>query len=317
VQDASVIPDHKVDVSVLIVCYKALDLIGDCLRGLYAHTTGCRFEVLLLDCSNDGTVEFVRTSYPRTRLIENTENLGFGRGNNRLAEFATGRYLVLLNPDTLVHDDAIGELFRTAEATPGVGAVGGWARRADGSRDPGCQQFLPTFWRLTLVALGGARLLNGAIPENATAPGPAEILSGAFMLVPADVWREVGGFDTSFFMYSEEVDLCYRISRTGRPVIMTPRAEITHLVGGGSSLNPRRTLMITTARMHFLRKFWSPASATIGGFLLWLWAAFRFFGGSLLSFLPFKRDRALALRDSYRDIVLSPRLWWRGYQPKP
>src|SRR5689334_25209226 len=101
------------DLSILIVCYGSRQLIGDCLRSIYSHTSGCSFETLLVDCSNDGTMDFVKQEYPQVRVIDNSENLGFGAGNNFLAERAQGKYLVLLNPDTVVSDDSIGELYRT------------------------------------------------------------------------------------------------------------------------------------------------------------------------------------------------------------
>src|SRR5271156_2504812 len=94
----------QIDLSILMVCYKSRDLIADCLRGVYQHTTGCRFETLLVDCSNDGTAELVQREFPQVRVIDNDVNLGFASGNNFLAERAEGRYLLLLNPDTIVSD---------------------------------------------------------------------------------------------------------------------------------------------------------------------------------------------------------------------
>ena len=302
-----------VDVSILIVCYRSRDLILQCLKGVNLYTRGCTYEVLLVDCSNDGTVDLVSQTYPQTRIIENTQNLGFGKGNNLLAEHAGGRFLVLLNPDVVVNDDAIGELYRTAMAWPDAGAVGGRCRLPTGERDPGSKQFVPTLSRLAIAAIGGARFVNGALAEAATSAAAVETLSGAFMLVRRDVWREVQGFDSSFFMYSEELDLCQRIKKHGWLIVMTPRAEIIHLVGGGDGQNPKRILMLTTSRMHFFRKFWSPWQVNIGGAILWAHALIRvvlaFVGGLLLG-----KNRADRLRNAYVGIVLHPRSWWNGFQ---
>lgn len=305
-------PNDAVDFSVLIVCYRSRDLIGDCLRGIYQYTQG-QFEVLLVDCSNDGTVEMVRSDYPQVRVIENSENLGFGRGNNFLAERARGKYLLLLNPDTVVLDDALGELHRTAELFPEAGAVGGRTRLQDGSRDPGCQQFVPTLSRLFIVAVGGAKRLNGALAEGALQPAEVETLSGAFMLVRADAWREVRGFDTNFFMYSEELDLCVRLRHCGWKIVMTPKAEVLHLVGGGNAVSPNRIQYLTTGKMHFLRKFWSRPQVLLGGCLIWMHGLTRVLLGTLGRPLV-GAERARKLRQAYSGIVLQPQRWWFGFQ---
>ena len=300
------------DVSILIVCYQSLDLIGDCLAGVFQHTSGCRFEVLLVDCSADGTVQYVEQNYPQVRVIPTSENLGFGAGNNFLAAAAQGKYLLLLNPDTIVTDNSIGELYRIAEARPDAGAVGGRCRLRDGSLDPGCRQSVPTLFRLTVSALGGMKYLNGALAETAREPGEVETLSGAFMLVRNDAWRQLHGFDTSFFMYSEELDLCVRLKQNGWKIVMTPKAEIIHLVGSGNSHSARRITLLTTGRMHFLRKFWSRPRMWIGGMILWLHGVFRILlatcGSPIIG-----RERARTLRDAYRGIVLHPGSWWHGF----
>ena len=269
-----------VDVSILIVCYRSRDLILQCLKGVDLYTRGCTYEVLLVDCSNDGTADLVRESYPQTRIIENSQNLGFGRGNNLLAEHATGRFLVLL---------------------------------PTGARDPGSKQFIPTLFRLAIAAMGGARFLNGALAETATEAATVETLSGAFMLVRREAWHEAQGFDSSFFMYSEELDLCQRIKQQGWLIVMTPRAEIIHLVGGGDGQNPRRIQMLTTSRMHFFRKFWRPWQVITGGVILWIHALIRV----LIAFLGrffLGKIRADRLKNAYGGIVLHPSNWWNGFQ---
>jgi N-acetylglucosaminyl-diphospho-decaprenol L-rhamnosyltransferase len=301
-----------VEVSILIVCYKSKGLIEACLDGVFAHTRGVDYEVLLLDCSNDGTIELVAERYPHVRIIENVENLGFARGNNVLASHARGRQLLLLNPDTVVETNAIGELYETARCHPEAGAVGGRARRADGSRDPGCRQTVPSLRRLAFAAVGGATLLNGALAEDATQPAEVETLSGAFMMVRSDAWRELGGFDTTFFMYAEELDLCYRLRRAGYPVVMTPSAEIVHLVGGGNAMNPSRILNISKARMHFFRKFWTRPQVQAAGVILWTHGAIRFAAG-LAGELLIDWERGRQLRSAYAGVVLSPSEWWQGF----
>jgi GT2 family glycosyltransferase len=304
-----------VDVSILIVCYKSRDLIVDCLRGLEKYTLGCTYEVLLVDCSNDGTVELVRTEFPNTRIIENSENLGYGGGNNFLAKYAVADYLLLLNPDVIITDDAISELYRTAVAMPQAGAVGGRTRLPDGSRDPGSRQFVPTLFRLAVSVFGAAKYLNGALPENATDPGEVEALLGAFMIVRRDAWEKLNGFDTGFFMYTEELELCERLRNQGYSVVMTPRAEIIHLAGSGSGPHSSRgVLLLTKSRMHFFRKYWNSFEVVLGGVLLWTHAAVRVVAATLGSPI-LGRDLTQRLNAAYFPIIRHPGTWWYGFEP--
>lgn len=305
---------NMVDVSILIVCYKVRHLIAQCLEGIYRHTSGCTYEVLLVDCSNDGTVDLVRSEFPAVRCIDNAENLGFGRGNNLLAQHANGRYLLLLNPDTIVSDNAIGCLYSTAQDFPKAGAIGGRSKLPSGARDLGCRQVIPTLSRIAISAVGGASLISGWLPEEADEAREVETLHGAFMMVSADAWAAVEGFDPSFFMYSEEMDLCHRLRMLGYSIVMTPHAEIVHLVGSGKQFDARRQQLIAQARMHFLRKHWSPLASFIGACLLWLHAFVRYSAGIMGSKLAMKR-RAQELRECYEGIVLRPSRWWWGFRP--
>jgi GT2 family glycosyltransferase len=165
---------------------------------------------------------------------------------------------------------------------------------------------------LLFSAIGGARFLNGALSEAADRPAEVETLCGAFMLVRTDAWRQVKGFDTSFFMYSEELDLCVRLRQCGWGIMMTPRAEIVHLVGSGQSQSARRIQLLTTGRMHFFRKFWSRPRAMLGGIILWLHGLIRVVLATLAGPL-LGRERAQNLRQAYIGVVLQPGAWWYGF----
>ena len=307
------VENSMVDLSILIVCYKSRDLISECLQGIEKYTSGCQYEVLLLDCSNDGTVDLVKSKFPATRIVENSENLGFARGNNVLAEHATGTYLLLLNPDVVITDDAIGELYRTAVSMPAAGAIGGRTRLPDGSRDPGCRQCRPTLFRLASSVIGCSQLFHGMLAENAKVPANVETLHGAFMIVRRDAWLEIGGFDTSFFMYSEELDLCQRLQNRAWSIVMTPRAEIIHLAGGGDGQNPRRVCSIMKSKMHFIRKYWSHFHVVLAGALLWSHALVRVVVSYIaLPIIGVRRSQKL--RQAFAPIVLRPGGWWHGFE---
>jgi GT2 family glycosyltransferase len=296
------------DLSILVVCYKSLDLIGPTLYGVFERTEGCSFEVLLTDCSDDGTIEWVAKHYPEVRLIPTDQNLGFAAGNNFLAPHARGKRLLLLNPDVIVYDNAIGELYACSEELPEAGAWGGQTILPEGKIDPGAQQSTPTLGRLMLAAIGQEQRTIGGLSEDATGPQSVEGLSGAFLMIDRSRWDAMGGFDTGFFMYAEELDLCFRLRQAGHPLYMTPKAKITHLVGGGTAISPGRATSIARAKMHFLRKHRGQLVATAGGGLFWLAAVNRW----LLSLVK-KDQRAQLVGTASAAVARNPLAWWFGY----
>lgn len=300
----------SVELSVIIVCYKARELVTDCLRGLYAHTRDVEFEVVLCDNSSDGTVELVRKEFPQVRVIDNTINWGYGAGNNFLCRHAHGKYFLLLNPDTLIHDNAIGELVRLARATPNGGAWGGVTMLANGQIDPGCQQIGPGLINAICHATFLGRFRRGGIAPGSNEPAQVPVLSGAFMMFPADLWRELGGFDESFFMYNEEEEICYRVRQRGREVWMTPRARITHLVGSGEVRNPKRMMFMMRSRMHLQWKHHGILYVTLAGLIVWLHVALRY----IVSFIPVAgAEKRRVLREAFRELTFKPSLWWTGW----
>jgi len=302
-------------VSILIVGYNTKELVADCLRTVYQHTQGVDFEVVFVDCSNDGSAEMLASDFSQVRVIDNTENLGFGRGNNFVARHARGTYLLLLNPDTLLRDNAIGELVALADAQPEAGAWGGVTELADGSIDPGSQQTGPGLRYAFFRMLGLRKLGTGGLPADATQPGDVGSLSGAFMMVRRDVWEQLGGFDESFFMYCEETDLCQSIRSAGYRVLMTPNARITHLVGGGAAENPKRMIAMCKGAMHLNRKHFGALHTLCEGMLRWTHSFTRYAAGVVLT--PLKPDKATRLRARHQPIVFHPRQWWGGWAARP
>lgn len=300
------------DISVLIVCYRSKDLVLNTLQGLYEYTEGPTFEVLLTDCSRDGTEQAVAERFPAVRIISTPENLGFARGNNFLADHAKGHYLLLLNPDVEIDENAVGELYHCAKQIPSAGAWGGVTYLKNGRIDPGSCQSTPNLRRLCLSALGVERWTVGGLVPTETQPREVEALSGAFMMLSAKRWREMGGFDESFFMYAEELDLCYRLRQAGFPVVMTPKSRVIHLVGSGAGRSPKRLLAITRAKMHFLRKHRAPLIAALGGGLMWTAAVKKLIAAKILGTIS-GNERVREIADAYAATAFHPRDWWGGY----
>jgi hypothetical protein len=231
--------------SIVIICWNDLRVIGDCLRSIYEGTHATDFEVIVSDNgSTDGSVEFVQQKFPQVRVIENRANLRFSKGNNVGIRASQGDYILILNPDTIIHDGALDKWMDFAGRHPEAGAFGCRVVGADGSYQESARPF-PTIRRDLIAALylrPLARLSNFFASDHYWGwKGDTERIvdwqCGCSILFRGDLLRSLGGFDEQFFYYYEEVDLCRRVWQAGYPVIYTPDVSITHL--GGQSTTKR------------------------------------------------------------------------------
>ena len=234
--------------SIVIICWNDLRVIRDCLRSIYEGTHETTFEVIVSDNGSvDGSVEFVRKHYPVARVVENQENLGFARGNNAGIRVARGEYILILNPDTIIHDGALDKLVAFADRHPEAGGFGCRVLNPDGSYQLSARLF-PTVWRYWVHALGLRRLSRLSslflYEEYPRWYGDTERVvdwqTGCCVMFRADLLKELGGFDEQVFYHFEEVDLCRRVWDAGRPILFTPAAVITHLGGQSVSRFPVR-----------------------------------------------------------------------------
>ena len=222
------------EVSVVVVTYNALPWLERCLESVRGHET-----IVVDHGSIDGTLELVRERFPDARLIEQ-ENKGLGGGSNAGMRVASGDYFLLLNSDAWALDDAVEKLAAFADEHPDAAVVGPRLLNTDGSLQRTVRGF-PTIWRLTteyfllrklgprtraLNAFYGSRFAHDRVRE-------AEWMMGACLLVRREAADAVGLFDEQFFMFSEEVDWCYRFHAAGWKVLFCPGAEVVH-VGGAS-----------------------------------------------------------------------------------
>jgi hypothetical protein len=253
-----------VDLSVIIVSYKVPGLLDDCLASLFAQTQGLEYEVFVVDnAPGDGSAEMVRDKYPQVTLLEPDDNLGFAGGNNHAAKRAAGRRLLLLNPDTVVLDGAIQKLWAFAESKPEAGIVGGRTVRADGSLEPTCCWADPGLWPLLCKATGLNVLAKGSRLFDREAMGwwqrdddrQVDIITGCFLMIERELWERVGGFDPRFFMYAEEVDLCWRVRNTGKEIWFAHEPEVIHLVGASAGkASGSRTIAVNKAILQLFHK---------------------------------------------------------------
>jgi GT2 family glycosyltransferase len=228
--------------SVVIICWNDLRVLGDCLHSIYAGTHATEFEVLVSDNgSTDGSIEFVRTNYPQVRILENNANLGFAKGNNVGIRASTGEYVLILNPDTILSAGALDNFVAFAERHQEAGAFGCRVLNPDGSYQISGRPF-PTIWRYWIAGLY-LRFLGGLSKAfdadvytgwHGNSEKAIDWQSGCCVLFRGDLLRRLGGFDEQFFYHFEEVDLCFRVHKAGFPILFTPEAVITHL--GGQSV---------------------------------------------------------------------------------
>ena len=254
------------NVSVLVVSYQCRPYLEACLESVPAGISGGTCEIVVVDnASNDGSAAMVEARFPAVRLIRATRNEGFARACNRAAAEASAPYLLLLNPDTVVHPGAIDALLAFAAAHPGPGIYGGRTVFADGSVNIASCWGRPTPWSGFCRATGLDRVFRRSELFNPEGIGGWQrdsvrevgYVVGCWMLVETRVWRALSGFDEAFWMYGEDCDLCQRAhDLTGLPPLVTPEAVITHHVGKSSGDPTQRALQIARSRASLIRKYW-------------------------------------------------------------
>ena len=225
-------------VSIVIASYNVWSDLEHCLQGV---TAGLHQVIVVDSASTDGSPARVRDRFPGVRLIELEENRGYGSALNAGLAVADGDYLLVMNADAWPVGDAIGDLVAFADSRQSAGIVGPRLLNPDGTLQPSLRGF-PTIWRLATEYVflrwlaPRSRLLNAFYGAgfDYQAPRAAEFLMGAVLLLRRSALDQVGGFDETFFMYSEEVDLCYRMQEAGWSVEFFPGASFMH-VGGAST----------------------------------------------------------------------------------
>lgn len=246
------------DLSVIIVNWNTRDLLCQCLDSLSQKVKGIDTEIFVVDNgSTDGSVAAVREKFPGVKLIENPVNLGFAKANNQAFSVSKGRYLLLLNPDTQVKDEAIEGMLSFMDVHPEAGLVGAQLLNADGSK----QNSIANFPSLATELLNKSllrRLFPEKFPGKETEyPGPIEVDSviGACMLVRREAVEQVGLLDEKFFLFLEETDWCYRMKKAGWKIYHIPQAEILHFQGKSAEAEKGKArIEYYRSRYHYFRK---------------------------------------------------------------
>ncbi len=250
--------------SIIIVSYNVRDFLAQTLRSVQKATHSIPAEILVVDNhSEDGSPHMVATEFPQVRLIRNSQNVGFARANNQALSLARGKFLVLLNPDTIVQEDTFEKLIQFFDTHADAGMAGCKILNPDGSLQLACRRSFPTPWVAFTKLVG----LSALFPKsrlfgkyNLTYLNPDEVtevdaISGSFMMVRRETYQQVGPLDERFFMYVEDLDWCYRVKKAGWKIYYVPETKIVHYKGASSEKGDRETLVLFyRAMLQFVQK---------------------------------------------------------------
>jgi GT2 family glycosyltransferase len=268
-----------IDLSVVIVTYNSAAHVAACLRSVSRAVEGIGAELILVDnASTDGTAAIVRRDFPHVRAIEHRTNMGFAAGVNAGLAAAAGRYVAWINPDAEVVDGRFADVVAWLDAHPEVGIAGLKLVDADGHVEPSARAF-PGFYsalghRYSLLTRfwPGNPFSKRYLQTDANRGGiaPAQWVSGAALVHRRELARDLGGLDEQFFMYCEDVDFCYRASKSGVHVRYLPLVTLRHAIGGSSSgvkramIRARHDSLWRYYRKHYRRNPFKDAAAYAG-----------------------------------------------------
>ena len=301
------------DLSIVIVNWNTRDLLRDCLKSVFAGLGGLEAEIFVVDnASEDGSPAMIQREFPVVRLIQSPTNRGFAAGNNLALRRVSGRHVLLLNTDTIIHGSVIPDCVAWLDRNPRVGVMGPRLLNSDGSVQPSCSAF-PSLRSLTMQLIGITRVARWDSYRmtgwDRAEERPVDVISGAAMFVRGEAMAEVGLLDESFHFYGEETDWCRRFRENGWGLKFVPIPEITHF-GGGSvrRLNHRRDVMLTEGTTRLQLKHGGPVAAVACFTILALHNITRaaFWSAASIAGRPGATDRA---RHFARVVAELPQAW--------
>ncbi|MFN4111801.1 MAG: glycosyltransferase, partial [Ignavibacteria bacterium] len=229
-----------IELSIIIVNYNVKAFLQNCLLSIQKATEKIPVEIIVIDnASDDGSADLVKKNFPEVKLIESKENLGFSKANNMGLKIAQGKYICLINPDTIVEEDTFKEMIRFMESNDQVGLAGCKILNPDGTFQLACRRSFPTPWVAFTKIIGLSKLFPESklfarynltyLDENQSYE--VDAVSGSFMFFRREIYEKIGGLDETFFMYGEDLDFCYRVKKAGYKVYYVHSTKIIHFKG--------------------------------------------------------------------------------------
>lgn len=246
-------------ISIVIVNYNVKYFVKQCLQSIFKSKVEAELEIIIVDNNSyDGSVAMIKTDFPEVKLIANNKNFGFGKANNQGFEIATGDYILILNPDTIIEETTLQKCLDYCRKNQNVGAIGVKMLDGAGNYLPESKRGFPTPLRSIFKLLGVSKLFKnspfingyylGNLDNNKT--NEVEVLTGAFMFAPKAVIDDVNGFDEDYFMYGEDIELCFQIRQKGKQIIYLPETSIIHFKGESTK----------KASINYLKNFYGAMS---------------------------------------------------------
>lgn len=249
------------DLSIIIVNWNSRDFVRSSLGSIFENTKDIEFEVIVVDSGSfDGCAEMVGTEFPDVRFVQSKENVGFAMANNIGFDFATGRNVLFLNPDTRVVGPALSRMCKAVDEMENPGVVGCRLLNGDGSLQDSCVMSFPTILNQLLNANWLRKCFpqsklwgNACLFSNREFPCEVEAISGACLMMRRQTCEEVGRFTLGYFMYSEDLDLGYKCFRKGYKNAYVPVAEVIHY--GDGSVNSAKSNFAVVMAADAIRRF--------------------------------------------------------------
>jgi GT2 family glycosyltransferase len=269
-KEATSATQTQVDISVIVVTLDRSDLLQSCLSSLLRTASSTSVEVIVVDNgSTDDSLEMLKDKFRQVRVIANPTNLGFAKANNQAIPLCRGRYVVLLNNDTIVLDGAIQSLLEFMDEHPSIGCVGPQLLNADGSIQPSYMRFpsLVGSWRNFV----SARTRRGAkpLPRMEGDFAYVDAVSGACMMLRKVALDDVGLLDEGYFMYAEETDWCYRAKQAGWRTAYYPAGQVIHLGEQTAHKEPARFYVERRySRVRYYSKHHGPIVARLDDWMI-------------------------------------------------
>ena len=260
-----------IELDIIIVTWNSADVIGQCLSSLDRFRPGCNHTVTVVDnASGDGTPDLVSARFPQVHLVRSESNRGFAAANNQALEMTAGRFILLLNPDSEIRDNALDRLLDFMKEDDRVWVAGPALLNSDGARQHYGVRF-PHVWNMLVESLfldrvfARSRILgrHKELFLDQETPRRVDYVQGAALLVRRSAIDAVGPLDEGFFMYFEEADWCYRMSRSGGETWLVPTAQVIHHGGADPGhYDQIRLIHYHRSLLRFLRKHYGLAHRT-------------------------------------------------------
>ncbi len=297
--------------SIIIVSWNTRELLDACLASVYKYAPVCPFDIWVVDnVSTDDSVAMVQEKYPQVQLVENSENVGFARANNQAIALSQGEYVLLLNPDTVVKPEALTTLIEFMATHSDAGAAGSRLLNPDESLQPSCHPS-PTLaremWRL--LHLDKLRLYGryNMYTWPTDTAREVDVIQGAALILRRSILDQIGLLDEGYFIYSEEVDLCYRLQKADWRLYWIPQSKVIHY-GGQSTRQVAREMFLRLyqGKLIYFRKHYGQMAGSMYKLILFIASLFR------LAMAPFawlekqpQRQEHLDLAGNYWQLILA------------